>query len=339
MGKWLYLDYKITAEKNDIARPLALEILSPSGESLPYIEPLKYHSDALVGLNLSLLQMPSKQRLTHENYYFLEHLDPHIALKHSRLVNIQNPVEKKHSHSTLSPIHNKTLSTFFESFYSILNHNNKSQQLNLQGLTEIIPLIDNLESSLKKPILFNTSLNITEQLAFDASLLANLLFNLRALVINDYNHQISDPSFESLRVDSVYDYLSKLDSISNDALLYAQFKRLEAQIPSLVAQRLKDAFFNYTSMGVTLIDSVEKSPAYYFSQQDPWDSLNKFQLDWLFGTHAGILYRLREELHGIKQGYHNVFYSDLSPDIKQQNYYWQIHCKLSEQMISSPVAS
>jgi len=36
------------------------------------------------------------------------------------------------------------------------------------------------------------------------------------------------------------------------------------------------------------------------------------QMDWLLGTDAGLLFRLREELYGLSEGYDKVFYPELS---------------------------
>lgn len=40
-------------------------------------------------------------------------------------------------------------------------------------------------------------------------------------------------------------------------------------------------------------------------------SLYSFQIDWLLGTPAGLLYRIREELNGLREGYEQTFWPEL----------------------------
>ena len=41
------------------------------------------------------------------------------------------------------------------------------------------------------------------------------------------------------------------------------------------------------------------------------NDLYRFQIDWLLGSPAGLLYRIREELIGVRDGYENTFWPEL----------------------------
>jgi hypothetical protein len=171
----------------------------------------------------------------------------------------------------------------------------KEEGLQLKMLLPLLPLFEKLETQIRSPILFNFELDLPVEILGSFHILSNLLFYLRALVVTDYNQQIEDPAFESIRMDSVHDYLPKLDSISHDAVIYYHFLRMETQMPTLVAQHLKGAFQTHASMGATLIESLKRfRPSHIFGQD--LSEMNRIQMDWLFGTPAGICYRCAKRL-------------------------------------------
>lgn len=323
-GKKLQLHFDIQAIPDQLARPSLIKICNRNSKE-PFPAGLKYHADLLTGLNLYWVCLPEKSNLHPDHHVALKSLDPHWGLHEGAKSRLQS-WHKKRGASPSIP--HSLLNKIAEVFTGSIS----DSQIQLSALTQLIPLLDQLEQSyvVKRPLLYNFELELPNEIINTAHLLANLLFNVRALVLTDYNQESSDPAFESLRVDSVLDYLPKLDSVAADAALYSQFKRLEAQMPTLVGQRLKDCFYTFTSMGVTLVESIDRIKPVQSLGKDIGENLNRMQLDWLFGTHSGILYRLREELIGLRDGYAQTFHLDVPQGSNQCNTHWSFDCTADE---------
>lgn len=326
MGQNISLSFDISGEADVLTRPKLLTIRNPGEtQSNQPFEGLKYQADILAGLNLYWLCLPETAGLNANLSAALSLMDPHHSLHHSAKERIGMWQKKKPG--SLSSIN------IASPIAEVLNDATRENGLDLSKLLGLIPIFEKIESHHRRPLLFNFELELTPDILNSLHLLTNLLFYVRALVMSDYNHQLQDPTFESIRMDSVHDYLPKLESIAHDAAIYSHFRRLEAQMPTLVAQRLKEVFHNYTSMGVTLIDSIERiRPSHSFGK-DLSQNLQRIQMDWLFGTTSGICHRLREELLAIRDGYHNVFHLDIPNDFRQLNSFWSFDCLIDNSSI------
>ena len=51
-------------------------------------------------------------------------------------------------------------------------------------------------------------------------------------------------------------------------------------------------------------------------------------MDWLLGTDAGLLFRIREELYGLKEGYEKIFWPDLTDKPTQNQSHLSVSCEL-----------
>jgi hypothetical protein len=323
MGQDLVLHFDILGESDVLSRPTELVIRQNNKVTTEnnFIRGLKYQADLLTGLNLYWLCLPKKSPSITRVSSALNVLDPHYAL------HVKAQDRLSHWLKCKNP---KVVSTHILSqMAEIITDATSEEGLSLMKLLPLLPLFEKVEIQINRPVLFNLELDLPNEILRSFNILANLLFYVRALVLADYNQQIEDPTFEAIRMDSVNDYLPKLESVAHDAAIYSHFLRLEAQMPTLVAQRLKDVFQTYSSMGATLIDSIERiKPSQRFGK-DLLEHMNRVQIDWLFGTPAGICYRLREELLAIRDGYHKVFHFDVATDFRQQNASWSFDCPLS----------
>ncbi|MEI7973227.1 MAG: hypothetical protein WCH11_02545 [Bdellovibrio sp.] len=64
------------------------------------------------------------------------------------------------------------------------------------------------------------------------------------------------------------------------------------------------------------------------------------QMDWLFGTEAGLLYRIREELYGLRDGYHQIFYRELEESQSQEAHALSANFQIrSSDLFPTPIAA
>jgi hypothetical protein len=286
---------------------------------------LKYQADILAGLNLHWLCLPKKLDFKSSPFFeALAILDPHQSLYFSGQERIQSLFRKRHN--------GLIGQNFVSKIKEILCDGISETRVDFLKLMPLIPLFEDLERHNQRPLLYNLEMELPKEILEPLHTLANLLFYVRALIVSDCNHQIHDPTFESIRMDSLLDYLPKFESIASDSLIYSHFKRLEAQMPTLVSQRLKDIFHTHTSMGVTLIHSLERIRPAQSLGSDLLESLKRLQVDWLFSTGSGVCYRVREELLGIRDGYQNIFFPDLPQDFKQHNTHWSFDCLVPDSL-------
>jgi hypothetical protein len=314
------IHFDIVGEKDVLTRPSYLAIRNTGRVTNEVLSSLKYHADLLTGLNLHQLCLPKNSVLNNHISVALSALDPHYTLNIKAANRISNWLKR----SSIVSLNSNLLTQMVE----IIKDATSEKGLSVTKLLALIPFFEKMETELKRPLLYNFELDLPNEILSSFHILSNLLFYVRCLVITDYNQQIQDPTFESIRMDSVHDYLPKLESIARDAAIYSHFIRFETQMPTLVAQRLKEVFHNYSSMGVTLIDSVDRvKPSQSFGK-DLSESMTQLQFDWLFGTSAGICYRLREELTALRDGYHKIFHLDIPTDFHQENASWSFDCLL-----------
>ena len=124
------------------------------------------------------------------------------------------------------------------------------------------------------------------------------------------------------------DYLSKTDFTVNDSLIYWQFKKLatpfigqaDIRFEKLLINPLEQSFQKFNHNACALINNLPESFLTYYSAIQLEESLHQIQIDWLLGSSAGLLFRLREELFGLKEGYDKIFWLDTGPSaFKKQN--------------------
>ncbi len=190
-----------------------------------------------------------------------------------------------------------------------------SDKIHFNGMSELINTINDLEKEFGKPLLFNREINFSETTMRILHTLYSLLYNMRTLVAMDYNDHIKDITHESLKVDAINDYLPNASFNINDALLYFHWNSLTNYKPHPERQfteSMEQAFRTFIHNGYYLVQSLPQDFFETKDQQFIEDKLNQFQMDWLLGTPAGLLYRLREELFAIKDGYESIFWPDLS---------------------------
>lgn len=328
---WLGFDIKVSA--GPILKPYQIHYWKESDfKSAQPEAPFHYHADALVGLAMVHL-VPNMQNpfaagknapkmnfpFCHEAWLALE---PH----HELFCRSQQRVNALRSQ--LKPFNPAPVEYFERNFTDIFEEAVHPWGLDLSHLTHTIEAIEYLETKMTAPLLYNFNLKFSKPLVEKMHHLHSLLFNLRALIALDFNAHIQDPTHEACKVDSITDYLSKAEYVANDAILYHQFKKQKDQIPAKVYESLEKSFKSYSHNGYCLIEALPKDFLKSLPTAELEESLYIAQMDWLLGTDAGLLFRIREELYGLKEGYEKIFWPDMSDRPVQNQSHLSASCEL-----------
>lgn len=290
----------------EFMRPLRLEFWKGSDfANFKPEAPFHYQADALIGLSLFLLHPSWKG----------PHLPPHASKLPQDLWKAMEPHHELFNRSQARAQALRTtgkqpsIEKFEKKFTEIVMHSLQNWGLDLTDLHELIGLVDELEDQTKRPLLYNFDLQATAPTLKMLHLLHSLLFNLRTLTAMDYNAYIQDPTHEALKVDSITDYLAHSEIVVNDALLYFQFAKMKDKLPTGAAKQMEHAFGTYSHNGTCLIQSLPES-FMKGMKTELEESLYLVQMDWLLGTEAGLLFRIREEIYGLIEGYTQIFWPD-----------------------------
>ncbi len=310
-------DYEIKMDNGPILKPVAVEFFKNLNRDHNPHKPFKYQSDALVALSFTNILKTLEKDCVYSldsSMDFWRGMEPHYELygrSRKRVValtertdtvpeNLTEKIEKKW---------NEILSDVFS-----------KDKINLQELQELIPLIDYLEDHLQKPLLYNFSLSFSPEFQQRLLLLFSLLSNVRGLVALDHNSFIEDASHEALKIDSITDYLAKPEYVVNDALLFFHFKKLfapfvtgrssDVKIDKLLHRPLEAHFRKFSHNACQLVENL---PQPFLNQLNPMEleqALYLIQMDWLLGSEGGLIFKIREELFGLQEGYEKIFWPE-----------------------------
>jgi hypothetical protein len=349
----LKLGYDITIEKGT-CRPTKVQLWSKEShaEKFKAEAPFKYMADALVGLSLIKINsfVKSPILMPHINYNFATEawaaLDPHHQI-------FERSFDRVNS---LGVRPNKEQLELCEKFESAFNNAFESAQkpwgMDLRELSSVLDTISWFEEKMQSPVLYNFSVQWSRPFREKLLTFYSFLYNLRSIVAVDLNAHIEDPSHEAVKVDSITDYLQKAEYVVNDALLYCQFKKLttpftshrkyvngELPVYSLMIEPMYKAFKKYSHNAVNLINNLPPRFIGGMNNVELEEALYMVQMDWLLGSDAGLLFRIREELFGVQNGYENLFWQDLEITSNKKTHSLSLCCEIKESMIYSAKAA
>lgn len=314
--------FDIVMEKGSCPRPVAIRAWD-SPEKFPTAPhaPFKYMADALCGLSMVRLNpnlsCPAQKKKNDPSFCdeAWNHLDPHIEL----WKRCQDRVQALHHE--VPKIDGKTCADFEKDFNEILDSAMKADGVDLKTLWGLVDTINDLESRKSSPLLYNFGLKFSPGFTQKLHWMYSLLFHLRSVVAVDWNAHIDDASHEAVKVDSITDYIPKAEYVVQDALLYWNFQKLshpfvagrtsDVKVEKLLVEPMKRAFQQSSHNACHLIDHLPKSFLNRLSPSDIEETLYMVQMDWLLGSEAGLLFRIREELYGLQNGYDRIFWHDL----------------------------
>lgn len=301
-------------ESNVLGHPkyINYEINAATKSADPNQAPLPYFTDALLGLsayNLSLRcqdysASSEEERLVSNLWQGLEPMHEIYNRSFQRI--------KLLLHNKLS-IPSEAELKFEKSMNEILRSSCKSDGIDLVELLHLIDSLDYLETKRNQPFLFDTNIHFSNSTMDVLHTLNSLLYNLRALTAIYYNSKRKEPLYESLHLDSIKDYFHAPDLLTNDTMLCHQFIQLKqkGQLTGGGEIHLEKGFKTFLPHSYQLIQSLPES---FFTNQNSEQleqSIYSFQIDWLLGTPSGLLYRIREELNGLREGYEQTFWPEL----------------------------
>ena len=335
----LTMGYEIKMTTGSYFKPTTIQLWDQSSrfsEFTPH-SPFKYMNDALVGIGLyklnSYKNLPFSERTFAEQCF--KTIDPYTQLYKSsaaRLKEIQQSVPKSQS------LH---IENFEKKFNDLLEKSNKDGSLDLSFVPDMLDCIKDFEKELDRTLIYNFSPQLSEKTTEKLSCFYSVLFHLRTLIALDYNAHTEDSAFECVKCDSISDYLPKADFTVNDALMYWQFKKLstpfiahkdkDVRLEKLFIEPMQRSFNQYNHNACALIDNLPQNLLTSCSQAELEDVLHHTQMDWLLGSSAGLLFRLREELFALDHGYNKVFWPEAHPPKKGQPKALKICFELSEQ--------
>ncbi len=326
----VWLGYNVEVEKGCILKPRKIQFWQNEDfKSQQPQEPFHYFSDALVGLALVHLNPEFKNPFHSEkiNYGFCfeawNALEPHHTLYKKSQVRVNS------LRSFLKPTPSHLIEYFERNFTDTMDSSMHSWGVDLTHLAHLIEAIDYLETKMEQPILYNFNLQLSREIQDKLHYLHSMLFNLRAMIALDYNNHCKDLAHEACKVDSITDYLSKAEYVANDAVLYYQFQKLRDKMGFEAQKTMHRAFKNFSHNGYCLIESLPKNFLKNSRMEELEESLYIVQMDWLLGTDAGLLFRVREELYGILEGYHKVFWPDANGKVYQAPTHLHVNCQIT----------
>lgn len=279
---------------------------------------LKYMNDALIGMNFHVLNKfkhasKADQQFIHD---FLKNIDPYFEIyanSSARLteINKKSPIHKSFTNKEF-------ISHFEKEFTQILDQCFAGEGVQFKFVDEALNCITDFEKKIGSAFLYNFSVQFSEKFTEKLVSFYSFLFHVRTVVAMNHNHKVEDTAFESVKCDSINDYLAKTDFTVNDALLYWQFKKLatpftgtpDVRVEKLLVNPLEQSFQKYNHNACALINNLPESFLTFHSAVQLEESLHQVQMDWLLGSSCGLLFRLREECYGIQHGYDKIFWPE-----------------------------
>ncbi len=329
---WLGFDIKV--EPGPIVRPKQIHFWKEDDYKHSQPEaPFHYFSDALVGLSLVQLNNHLKNPFSAPKMNFPFCSEAWLALEpHHELFSRSQPrVNSLRSHIPGTP---QSYVEYFErNFSETLSDSMHPWGLDLHHLCHLVEAVDYLETKMEKPLLYNFGLHLSKPVVEKLHHLHSLLFNLRSLIALDHNAHVQDTAHEACKVDSITDYLSKAEYVANDGLLYLNLRKQKNNIKPEVYQQLEKSFKSYSHNGYCLVEALPKSFLDSMHTAELEETLYIVQMDWLLGTDAGLLFRIREELYALAEGYERIFWPEQDGQAIQQQSHLSISCEITAETL------
>lgn len=295
---------------NSKAKPKHLHNMAPH-------TPFKFYTDAI--LALCYHKMTDYKSLTSEQKHFSEKayrsFDPYTELFQKSAPRIKSLRNKDLTQQIHFENFEKKMTDAWESIF-------QDNTIHLNKLNSVLNHISEFEKNISAPLIYNFSVHFSQKFTEKLLCFYSFLFHLRSVIAVDFNAHVEDTSYECVRCDSISDYLPKSDYTVNDALLYWDFKKLstpfvghkdkDVRLEKLLIEPLDRHFKHYSHNATNLINQL---PTSYLNSKNPAEleeALHQIQMDWLLGSESGILFKLREEVFGVLDGYDQIFWPEAS---------------------------
>jgi hypothetical protein len=273
--------------------------------------PFKFYTDAI--LAACYHKMTDYVHVSAESKDLMQKIY-HNFDHYTELYNKSNPRVKALAHATIPQ--KKQFDALEKKMTEIWKNAFSENKVSFNKLTEALTVIAEFESHIASPLIYNLSVNFSA--GFTEKLIAfySMLYHLRSVVAVDHNAHVEDTSLETVKCDSISDYLPKSDYTVNDALLYWHFKNLtenvSGEVEKTVVAPMHNYFIQYSHNACNLIDQLPGNFLESLKNVDLEEALHHVQMDWLLGSCSGLLFKIREELFGVLEGYDKIFWPEAS---------------------------
>ncbi len=314
------LDIRLHIQQSETAKVLGhptllkYEINSSGFTQQPFQAPLPYFTDALLGLSAYKLTLHSKEYSSNTEEedavtQLWQGLEPLHEVYQRSFQRVKSLLQFSTNNKSPSEFEQK----LEQGIADILKTSCNDNEIDFMELSSLLDCIDYFETKRHKPLLFDLQLQLPTATMEQLHTLNSVLYNLRALTAIYYNSHRKESLYETLHLDNVKDYFHAPDLLTNDTLLCHQFLTLKkkGEITGTGEGTLEKAFKNYLPHSYQLVQCLPESFFLNQSAEQLEQSLYSFQIDWLLGTPAGLLYRIREELNGLREGYEQTFWPEL----------------------------
>jgi len=344
------LGYHLTLQRGSCFKPLAFHFWKRDQdfEKNPPVEPSQYFSDLLLGVSFLRLNSycASPLAVPFINFDFAHKIwtefEPHLEIfRHS-----QERVLALHKEVGSVPA--DLIKNFEDEFSSCLESIQKPWGFQFSDMSELVALIEKFESQLNTPLIYNFKVKFSPRFEEKLQALDSFLFHLRGVIAMDHNAHVNEPAFDCLKVDSVQDYLPRADYVVSDAMLYYNFQKWslpwklgaksDVRVEKLLVEPMAKAFKKHVHNACYLIDQLPPSFLNRLGPEDLEEALYLIQMDWLMGTGSGLLFKIREEIYGLENGYEKVFWHEYQDRHWDQPTRLQIACRMTHDTFRNKVA-
>ncbi len=314
------MGFEIKTNPGAVHTPSQFNCWNKDNDSAEYTptSTLKYMNDALIGMNFHVLNQFKQASSSDQQFVsqYLKNIDPYFEIyanssKRLAEINKKSSIQKKFT--------NRDFVTHFEKEFSqILEKCFGQDEVHFKTINQALNCMADFEKKLGSALLYNFSIQFSDLFTQKLISFYSFLFHMRTVVTMNHNNQVEDSAFESIKCDSINDYLAKTDFTVNDALLYWQFKKLatpfvgtpDVRVEKLLVNPLEQSFQKYNHNACALINNLPESFLTFHSAVQLEESLHQVQIDWLLGSSCGLLFRLREECFGLEHGYDKIFWPE-----------------------------
>lgn len=336
-GSYFFFECQIKGRQEELFVPEQVEVVAVEMNQSydEQFKPLKYNNDALVGVS-TLKLMEEKSSYSKEWFdtihQFWQNLDPHFHLFFKANDHILS-IYKDHKEPTNS-IEVKKLD---HSIHDIIDESITSTGVDLRSLFYLIDSIENFENKTQSPLLYNFKTKFAPDTREKLLSLHSLLYNLRSLAAADYNSFVTDASVEALKVDTITDYIQKAEYVANDAAIFFKFEKFSHQFRTNPAfaefqkkfyQPMHQTFQNYCHNSYWLVHHLPPQFIDKLPEHQIEDFLYMLQMDWILGSDSGLLFKIREELFALKEGYKKIFWPECSGQFHAPTHRLTVSCQL-----------
>lgn len=343
--KSLRVGFDVTMDKGSTWKPLKVQFWSQEENYKKFkpSEPFKYMADAVAGLSLIKLNHYIKSPVATPNmdYNFAvdawKALDPHSELYERS----EHRIRALQSH--LAVVNPQICADFEAHFNEHFEAAIKPWGIDMTALWPLLDSFSWLENKIGSALLYNFGLNFSKPFMEKLHTLYSFLYHVRSLVAVDHNAHVEDPSHEGVKVDAITDYLPRAEYVVNDALLYWNFKKLsqpftaartpDGRVEKLFAGPMEKAFQKYSHHACHLVDNLPKNFIASLNPVELEEAFYLVQMDWLLGSPAGLLFKIREEIFGFQGGYEKIFWKDVEPKHHAKPVALHLCCELTEEVV------